>query len=58
MAEQHMMQMKQQVESELKRERSSGVRQMLRERGESGPSQDQVAVGVSHCGAGWASVVK
>ena len=54
MSKQHMRQMKQQVEAELKREKQTGV---LRMRAQSQPQEseatrEQIAVAVSHCGAG------
>ncbi len=46
MTRQHMMQIKREVEAELRRE------QRPSNSGESGPTREQVAVGVCHCGAG------
>lgn len=52
MTRRHMKQMKQQVEAELQRDEMRGARQMPENSVESGPTREQVAVGVSHCGAG------
>lgn len=49
----HMQQMQMEIQAELSRETTkSGVRLMLKDSGENGPTREQVAVGVSHCGAG------
>ena len=52
LTKQHTQQMKEQVQAELRREQFAGKSQMQEQRGESGPSREQVAVAVSHCGAG------
>jgi len=47
----HHEQMMQEIQAELEREKVSGIQQMTGPEA-SGPSREQVAVGVSHCGAG------
>ena len=52
MTKQHMRQMKQEVREELRREQAAGVVRMPDRATGAGPAREQVAVGVSHCGAG------
>ncbi|HVZ15936.1 MAG TPA: DUF4396 domain-containing protein [Terriglobales bacterium] len=52
MTKRHMKQMHQEIQAELQRKQSGKVRQIPEQSGESEPSREQVAVGVSHCGAG------
>lgn len=48
----HHQQMKQEIQAELQRENVTGIQPMSESSDGSGPSREQVAVGVSHCGAG------
>jgi len=52
MTKQHHRQMKQEVQAELQRERIGVLREMPGGRNEGGTTREQVAVAVSHCGAG------
>lgn len=53
MTKQHMQRMKQEVQAELRRE-SSGTNMREQQAKECGPTPEQVAVAVTHCGAGCA----
>lgn len=54
MTKQHMQQMKEELKAELDQEKQAGVLQMCAQAQSqrSEPTREQVAVGVSHCGAG------
>lgn len=53
MTRQHMQKMKQEVKAELEQEKQAGVLRMrARSQQKSEPAREQIAVAVSHCGAG------
>lgn len=52
LTKQHMQQMKEEVQVELRKQQFAGKSQIQKQTNESSPSREQVAVAVSHCGAG------
>ncbi|MGH9514433.1 MAG: DUF4396 domain-containing protein [Terriglobales bacterium] len=49
---QHQEEMQREIETELRREQTTGFREMPRDSGKTGPTREQIAIAASHCGAG------